>query len=205
MAMSTRLPAPGLRRRVGAAATAVSLMLLGTTLPAKAQNLNVTALQAQAASGDANAQFKLGTVLYVGLDVIQDYVGAATWLQRAADQGNADAQCELGFLFQTGSFAQGPPLPDPKSALPWYKKAAAQHNGCGEYALANLYSTGIGVDSDSDHAAKLLHLAEADGFSAPAGIYALQALQDHFYGLAYRFVGSSGWSDTVSAQAGGGG
>lgn len=201
MVMASGLPAPALR----CIQAAILVAVLAVPLPATAQNLDVAALRAQAASGDANAEFQLGTLLYVGLDVIQDYIGAADWLKRAADQGNADAQCELGFLFQTGSFAQGPPPPDPKSALPWYEKAAAQHNGCGNYALAHLYNTGIGVDADSDHAAKLFHLAQAEGFNAPAGAYPLQALQDHFYALAYQFAGSGAWSDTVSVKAGGGG
>lgn len=205
MANPTRRPTP-MRRRLTASFSAAALLLpLAMPLPAEAQSLDVAALQAQAAGGDANAQFKLGTLLYVGIDVIQDYIGAATWLKRAADQGNAEAQCELGFLFQTGSFAQGPPPPDPKSALPWYEKAAAQHNGCGDYALAHLYNTGIGVEADFGQAKKLFQLAQAEGFAAPAGAYPLQALQDHFYALAYQFAGSGAWSDTVSVKAGGGG
>jgi hypothetical protein len=95
---------------------------------------NPVQLQQAAASGDATAEFDLGTLDYVGIGVVQDYIGAVDILKQAALANNAEAQCELGFLYQTGSFAQGPPPPDPKDALPWYRDAAGgcrRHCQCG--------------------------------------------------------------------------
>ena len=42
--------------------------------------------------GDADAQYNLGTLYFVGQDVPQDYTEAVRWLRRAAEQGNANGQ-----------------------------------------------------------------------------------------------------------------
>jgi TPR repeat protein len=162
-------------------------------------------LQARAQSGDATAQFQLGTLDYVGLGVVQDYTGAATLLKQAAAAGNAQAQCELGFLYQTGSFAQGPPPPDPADALPWYEKSAAQGDKWGAFALAALYqSGGQGVKPDPTQAQSWFAKAAAQGLTPDPNSFPLEQLQEHFYAIAYQITGQTAWTDLVSAPAGGG-
>ena len=165
---------------------------------------DAAALESRAQSGDATAAFDLGTLDYVGLGVVQDYIGAAAWLKKSALAGNGEAQCELGFLFQTGSFGQGPPPPDPKDAAPWYAQAAAQGNACGEFALGELYANGQGVAKDPAQAAILLAKAAAQGLSVDPSTFPLEQLQNRFYGVAYRLTGQSTWVDLVSKRAGGG-
>jgi len=46
--------------------------------------------------GDDVAQFDLGLLYNKGWGVPRDYVQAVRWYRRAADQGNADAQYNLG-------------------------------------------------------------------------------------------------------------
>jgi uncharacterized protein len=54
----------------------------------------------------------------------QDSAQALIWLHKAADQGNADAQTGLGWMY-----AQGHGVPqDDAAALVWYRKGADQGN-----------------------------------------------------------------------------
>jgi len=165
---------------------------------------DAAALEARAQSGDPTAAFGLGTLDYVGLGVVQDYIGAVAWLRKSALAGNGEAQCELGFLYQTGSIGQGPPPPDPKDAAPWYAQAAAQGNACGEFALGELYASGQGVPKDAAKAASLLAKAAAQGLTADPSSFPLEQLQDRFYAVAYQLTGQTTWVDMVSVPAGGG-
>jgi TPR repeat protein len=160
-------------------------------------------LQQAAQAGDAQAAFQLGTINYVGLGVVQDYIGAMALLKQAAQAGNADAACEAGFLYQTGSFGQGPPPPDPRDAVIWYSKAANAKNACGEFALAALYQSGTGVAADPAQAATLFAAAAAQGFAQDSASFPLQQLQDYFYAVAYKVTGQTHWVDLVSSAAGG--
>jgi TPR repeat protein len=56
-----------------------------------------------------------------GMGVPRDYLEAAKWAQRAAEQGYARAQTDLGFLYEQG---RGVSL-DYVSAYMWYESAAA--------------------------------------------------------------------------------
>lgn len=178
--------------------------------PAPAQDAEVQSLvsdlAARAAAGDAKAAYEYGTLAYTGLGVVQDYTAAASWLKKSAQQGNAAAQCELGFLYQTGSFGQGPPPPDPKQAAAWYEMSARQNDACGAFALAALYRRGIGVEKNPVLAASFMAVATAGGFNPQPHVLPLQQLQTYFYGVAYQLTGGlARWRDLVSASAGGGG
>lgn len=173
-------------------------------LSCRAAGFDPAPLQQAAAAGDVTAQFKLGTLYYVGIGVVQDYIGAANLLRQAAQAGNAEAQCELGFLYQTGSYAQGPPPPDPKAALPWYQKSAALGDACGEFALAEMLQAGQSLTADPAQAAALFAKAAAQGLKPDPTTIALQQLQERFYGAAYAVTGQSHWVDLVSITAGGG-
>lgn len=72
--------------------------------------------------GDAEAQVKLGWLYMLGDGVSQDEVIARYWWEKAAAQGNADAEYKLGVL-STPSLKSVPR--DFTEALEWYKKAAA--------------------------------------------------------------------------------
>ena len=57
-----------------------------------------------------------------GLGVTEDDAEAVKWYRKAADQGHASAQYNLGLMYQYGKG-----VPENKSeALKWYRKAAAQ-------------------------------------------------------------------------------
>src|SRR5437867_13410140 len=56
---------------------------------------DLTAVPAQAESGDAKAQSQLGTYYSEGPPESQDFAKARHWFQKAADQGDAVAQYRL--------------------------------------------------------------------------------------------------------------
>jgi TPR repeat protein len=57
-----------------------------------------------------------------GQGVAQDYSQAADWYRKAADQGDADAQYNLGLMYYNGN---GVPQNYSQAAV-WYRKAGTQ-------------------------------------------------------------------------------
>ena len=74
----------------------------------------------------------------------KDLGKAAELYQKAADQGNADAQVNLGWLYQMG---EGVPK-DLRKAAELYQKAADQGNARAQFNLGWLYENGWGVPKD---------------------------------------------------------
>ena len=75
-----------------------------------------------------------------GRGVPQDYTQAALWYRKAAEQGNAEAQYDLGALYVKG---QGVPQDYAQAAL-WYRKAAEQGDAEAQWRLGGLYYEGPG-------------------------------------------------------------
>ena len=71
-----------------------------------------------------------------GQGVAQDFKAALVWYRKAADQGHAEAQFNLGAMYANG---QGVPQSIP-TALIWVQKAAAQGNASALEALPKLKS-----------------------------------------------------------------
>jgi hypothetical protein len=73
-----------------------------------------------AQGGDKAAQTYDGEIYEKGLGTAPDYAAAASWYQKAADQGYSRALINLGFLYEQGL---GVPR-DQATALRLYRKAA---------------------------------------------------------------------------------
>jgi TPR repeat protein len=73
--------------------------------------------------------------------VPQDYTQAAAWHRKAAEQGLASAQSNLGWQYQKG---QGVTQDYAQAAL-WYRKAAEQGYALAQWNLGTLYKDGQGV------------------------------------------------------------
>ena len=101
-------------------------------------------LTSLAQAGDAEAQLRLGRMLYAGKGVEQDFVTAASWLQKAAEAGLGEAQNGLGRLYYGG---EGVPQ-DFAEAARWYRSAAALGLAAAMDNLASLYLRGEGVPQD---------------------------------------------------------
>ncbi|MDX1540944.1 MAG: caspase family protein, partial [Geminicoccaceae bacterium] len=73
-----------------------------------------------ALTGDPEAQNYVGEILERGLGTPPNYVEAASWYRKAAEQGFGPAQINLGQLYEQGLGVEK----DPVVALNWYRKAA---------------------------------------------------------------------------------
>lgn len=79
----------------------------------------------QAKAGDAESQYKLGYDYFLGRGVPVDYVQAAIWWRKAAEQGYPQAQNNLGVLYNSG---KGVPQSYAEAYF-WENLAAARTSG----------------------------------------------------------------------------
>jgi TPR repeat protein len=87
--------------------------------------------------------------------VTQDYAEAARWYRRAADQGLAAAQFNLGLMYDNG---QGT-TQDYAEAARWYRKAADQGLAAAQFNLGVMYAKGRGVTQDCVQSHMWMNLA----------------------------------------------
>ena len=97
----------------------------------------------------------------------QDDAEAVKWYQKAAAQGNADAQCGLGFAYYRGKGV----ITNATEAVKWYRKAAGQGNAYAQCGLGDAYYNGRGVPQDKAEAIKWYQKAAEQG-----NAYAQEAL-----------------------------
>jgi TPR repeat protein len=105
-----------------------------------------------ATAGDAEAAYNL-SLAYTNpgkstATQEMNAVYAKDWLHRSADEGNAEAECQLGANYAVG---KGETV-DFQQALLWDQKAAAQGNTDAEVNLGLLYANGRGVTRDTSQA-----------------------------------------------------
>ncbi|NBT49301.1 MAG: sel1 repeat family protein [Actinobacteria bacterium] len=136
----------------------------------------------RAEAGDANAQYHLG-VYCESYALIMPTISnetataknlkleqAAYWYRKSAEQGNMDAQYNLGLKWYTKAEEQGDKRSqarlgfcyfwghgvkqDLKEAVKWYTKSAEQGDVKAQCYLANCYENGLGVPKDKKEAIK---------------------------------------------------
>ncbi|MFC5067287.1 tetratricopeptide repeat protein [Flaviflagellibacter deserti] len=95
-------------------------------------------LRAGALAGDAEAQYEIGMRLADGRGVTRDLAKAATWFERAADQGMAAAEYRLGSMTEKG---QGV-TKDLVKARDLYERAASAGHVQAMHNLGVLYAEG---------------------------------------------------------------
>jgi uncharacterized protein len=98
----------------------------------------LTIVSPLAEKGEAWAQNILGGMYYYGLGVPQNDTIAMSWFRKAANQGDPEAQLNLGEMYET----------DFSTAMNWYRKAADQGNTRAEILLGDIYKYGRGVSRD---------------------------------------------------------
>ena len=98
-----------------------------------------------------------GRVLSIGLTAYNsgDYATALREWKPLAEQGDADAQSNLGLLYRKG---RGVPQ-DYKTAVKWFRLATEQGNASAQYNLGVMYDNGYGVPQDYKTAVKWYRLA----------------------------------------------
>jgi len=101
----------------------------------------------KANAGDAESQFKIGSVFDTGNGVPRDGEKAMEWYLRAAKGGMAEAQNSVGSGLQAEKKY--------KDAFMWYTKAAEQNHLVALNNLAYLYDLGLGIKQDRKKAFEL--------------------------------------------------
>ena len=159
--------------------------------------LSVQTLISEAKQGDVNGQFALGFIYDVGFGVPQDFKKSVNWYLKAAEQGHAGAQLNLGVIeytkrdfvkaidwylkaaeqgnadaqFNLGVMhrnGQGVPLNHTK-AVDWYRKAAEQGGARGQINLGAMYKNGLGVPQDFAEAVNWFRKAAEQGHTSARG------------------------------------
>ncbi|MBF0323225.1 MAG: sel1 repeat family protein [Magnetococcales bacterium] len=94
---------------------------------------------------DPRAQFLVGRMLEEGQGVVRDPLKAAQWYRRAAQQGHAESQARLGFLYLGGTDVPQ----DNNEALKWFQTAAQENqHPIAQAYLCSIYAEGTIVPAD---------------------------------------------------------
>ncbi|MEO5351910.1 MAG: hypothetical protein H7835_01685 [Magnetococcus sp. XQGC-1] len=115
-------------------------------------------------------------------------------VRKAAEQGDAAAQNNLGVLYATG---QGVSRNHEKS-LHWYRMAARQGHAIAQYNLGGLYYQGQGVPRDEREAAKWYRMAAQQGYAAAQ--YNLGRMYALGEGVSRDLAQAHHWLDLAAAQ-----
>ncbi len=118
----------------------LGVVLLLTFSNAQAAEINaavVARIKAAAKRGDARGQCALAEC-YSGFDcegIPHDYVRARQWYEKAAAQGDAEAQYNLGVMYDEGQGVRQ----NKRTAKEWFGKACdnGHQTGCDEYRKLN--------------------------------------------------------------------
>jgi len=139
------------------------------------------ALLEDAKTGDPAAQNSLGVMYYTGEAISKSSSGqvlnndpelAAGWFFRAAEQGYADAQFNLGLMYANGEGVEQ----DMAQAVELFKKAAEKGHVDAQNNLGAMYFTGEGVGRDEKKAIEWFEKAAAQGNAdAQANLDAIRA------------------------------
>ena len=92
-----------------------------------------------------------------GIGVAADHAQAVRWYRKAAEQGNASAQSNLGFMYHEGQGVER----DFEDSAQWFNRAAEQGDATAQFYLGLMYVKGEGVDKDPVEAHKWAIIASA--------------------------------------------
>mgnify|MGYP000280917398 CR=1 FL=1 len=116
-------------------------------------------LEQLAGSGDAHAQYIVGTAYRDGGLLIPDVVKARKLLERAAEREIDAAQYALGKLY----LSDDADVHDPAKGIYWLKRAADNGNDYAAYRLGKEYLSGKNVPKDAAATAEYLRQAANNG------------------------------------------
>ena len=106
----------------------------------------------------AEEQFQMGYKYYNGNGVEQSYKKAIEWYTKAAEQGYAAAQHNLGLsYYKMGEY---------EKAVEWYTRAAEQGLAISQNSLGVCYKDGLGVEKDISKALEWYWKAADQNYSS---------------------------------------
>lgn len=98
-------------------------------------------------AGNLSAQLILGALYNKGGVIPRDDRAAAVWFQKAAEQGNPEAQYQLGSLYENSQLTQ-----NYAQAVIWHHKAAQKGSAKAQVRLGHIYSRGLGTTQNYNDA-----------------------------------------------------
>ena len=96
-----------------------------------------------------------------GYGTAVDHVEAVKWVRKAAEQGFARAQYDLGLMYEFGTGVER----SNEKAAEWYLKAAEQGYADAQYNLGDMYRDGRGVEESFEKAAEWVQKAADQGLA----------------------------------------
>jgi tetratricopeptide (TPR) repeat protein len=168
----------------------LGLLRLAAQQAGDGNDRSLAALRQKAEAGDVTAEFTLGTKYYSA----GDYKEALAWFGKAAQQGNAPAQINVGSLFANGMGVSV----DYAQAVAWYTRAAEQGNPQGQTDAGFMLASGRGVSQDYKKAAEWFRKAAEQGY-APAEDY-LGNMLANGWGVAKDPKQAVEWYQKAAAQ-----
>lgn len=115
-------------------------------------------LKKEASLGNADAQYRLGTMYAAGKGVAESTVEVFQLYQKSAQQGNPFAQFQLGVLYDLGKgtvHAHDEAEKLYKQAYPGLRKAADEGSAEAKICLGTMYLNGFGVEKSQEQALDL--------------------------------------------------
>ncbi len=129
------------------------------------QSFMLSALQ-----GFPGSQYLIGMMLLEEGGTANE-TDAARWLHLSAEQGFADAQAALGYLYQSGVGVSS----DPRESVKYFQLAADQNHHEAEFQLGIAYYHGLGIVADSILSLEYIQNAAQNGY----------AQAQHYMGITY--------------------
>jgi TPR repeat protein len=124
----------------------------------------------------------------------KDHVEAVKWYHKAAEQGHADAQFNLGVCFEYGQGVAN----DPDEAVKWYHKAAEQGNAGAQFNLGWCFKNGEGVEKYPVEAVKWYHKAAEQGHARAQNSLGVCFMNGQ--GVAKDLEGAAKWFQKAADQ-----
>ena len=141
----------------------------GQNLPEnlKTEIFNRIKILAEQKNGSPVHKYRLALSYAGGYGVERDLKQAIEWCRKAANQGYAPAQCDLGWRHANG---KGVPQSDAQ-AVECYRKAAEQGYAPAQYLLGKCHAEGRGVTQNDEKAAELYRKAAEQGDAKAQNAY----------------------------------
>ena len=137
---------------------------------AKAADLYARAaagIRTLADAGNLHAVKYLGDLYFYGTGgYTQDYAKALETYLIAAEQGDADAQAQVGRIYMDGLGVEV----DAEKAMDWNMRAAEQGNAQGQEQIGMMYYHGIGITKSTEEASRWFERARDSGSQRAAAM-----------------------------------
>ena len=129
-----------------------------------------------------------------GKGVTKDDAQAAAWYRKAAEQGHAPAQFNLGLMYANGTGV----AKDDAQAVSWYRKAAEQGFATAQLNLGAMYANGTGVAKDDEQAVSWFRKAAEQGDATAQNN--LGVMYANGRGLARDYAQAAAWYRKAAEQ-----